>query len=353
MRTAPIRLAVLSLLAALTALTAADDPKTNALPDFDEVRQLIHAHLAGATDQDLNRAAVEGLLHSLRGKVRLVSNADDADARTNPPAVGKAIVLDDHIGYLRIAHVSEALPGEVARQCETFADSKKIIGLVLDLRFAEGEDYEAVVAVADLFIAKEKPLLDWGKGIVKSLANDQALNWPVAVLVNGETTGAAEALAAVLREARVALILGSSTRGAAMTATDFPLQDGQRLRIATAPVKLGDGTPLSAQGVQPDIVVSATPEMERAYLADPYANVSRTNLTAAATNTLSATNRPARRMRVNEADLVRARREGLSLDGDVSVGHEVEPEKAVIRDPALARAVDLLKGLAIVRRSRP
>ena len=30
----------------------------------------------------------------------------------------------------------------------------------------------------------------------------------------------------------------------------------------------------------------------------------------------------------------------------------VEPEKPLLRDPALARAVDLLKGLAVVRASR-
>jgi hypothetical protein len=64
------------------------------------------------------------------------------------------------------------------------------------------------------------------------------------------------------------------------------------------------------------------------------------------------TNRPGRRTRPNEADLVRARREGLSLDGDFPVGRDGEPEKPVIRDPTLARAVDLLKGLAIVRRTR-
>jgi len=353
MRTAPIRLAVLSLLATFTALFAADDAKTNAVPDFDEVQQLIHAHLAGATEPDLNRAAVEGLLHSLRGKVRLLGSAEDSNARSNSPAIGKAMVLEDHVGYLRIAHVSEALPGEITRQFKAFADSNKITGLVLDLRFADGEDYAAVVAVADLFAATEQPLLDWGHGIRKSSANTEAVTWPVAVLVNGETTGAAEALAAVLREAKVAVVLGGTTRGAAMTATDFPLQNGQRLRIATGPVKLGDGTPLSAQGVQPDIAISVSPEMERAYLADPYANLSRTNQTAIATNLSSATNAPARRMRVNEADLVRARREGLSLDGDVPVGHEVTPEKTIIRDPALARVVDLLKGLAIVRRSHP
>jgi len=352
MRTAPIRLGLLTLLAIVTALSAAENSATNATPDFDEVRQLVRTHLPGATDTELNRAAVEGLLHSLRGKVRLVNNADETSTGTNPPALGKATVLEDHIGYLRVSHVSASLPGEVASRCEEFSQGNKITGLVLDLRFADGDDYAAAAGVADLFMTTEKPLLEWGSAKAGSTEKISALNWPLAVLVNGETTGAAEALAAVLREAGAALILGSPTRGAAMTSADFPLQNGQQLRIASAPVKLGDGSPISGQGVKPDIAVTATSEMERTFLDDPYLIFTRTNLTATATNSMALTNRPTRRTRVNEADLVRARREGLSLDGDVPVSHDAEPEKPVIRDPALARAVDLLKGLAIVRRTR-
>lgn len=51
-------------------------------------------------------------------------------------------------------------------------------------------------------------------------------------------------------------------------------------------------------------------------------------------------------------DLVRARREGIRLDEDLTPQREAESEKPFLRDPALARAVDLLKGLAVVRRAR-
>jgi hypothetical protein len=43
----------------------------------------------------------------------------------------------------------------------------------------------------------------------------------------------------------------------------------------------------------------------------------------------------------------------LSLDGEFPVGRDLDPEKPILRDPVLARAVDLLKGLAVVRRPRP
>ena len=65
---------------------------------------------------------------------------------------------------------------------------------------------------------------------------------PVAVLVNHDTSGAAEVVGALVRETGTGLILGSTTAGRAMTTKDFPLEGGAELRIATGPIMLGNGT---------------------------------------------------------------------------------------------------------------
>jgi len=318
-------------------------------PDFEEVRGLVREHLTGASDSELNRASVEGLLNTLRGKVRLVGS--NSPASTSASAITKVTIIDNRIACLRVGQVSASLADEIRRQCINLSATNKLIGLVLDLRFAGGEDYAAAAAAADLFLPTQRPMLDWGKGTMKSSEKDDAFTWPVAVLVNTETIGAAEALAAVLRDTGVALILGGTTRGAAMTTQDFPLKNGQQLRIATSPVKLGNGEPLS-KGVKPDIEVKISSELERAFLEDPYVVSTKTNLASSGSVSAGTTNRPTRR-RPNEADLVRARRDGFSLEGEFPVGTDAEPEQPVLRDPTLARAVDLLKGLAVVRRARP
>lgn len=345
-------LCLLPLLTGLSTLPLAAQTGPENPPDFDEVRALVRSNLAGTTDADVNRAAVDGFLNAMRGKVRLLNETNAPNTQTNTTAIIKVTVFDDQIACLRVGRVSPSLPDEIRQHCESLATTNKLTGLILDLRFATGDDYAAAAAAADLFVATSRPLLDWGNGVVNSVKKTNALSWPAVVLVNAETTGAAEALAAILRDAGVALILGNTTRGAAMTTKDFSLNNGQRLRIATSPVKLGDGTSISTQGVKPDINVAVTVESERAFLDDPYATPVRTNLNTGSAETNAATNRPARRARPNEADLVRARRDGLSLDGDFLMGRDAEPEKPVIRDPALARAVDLLKGLAVVRRTR-
>jgi hypothetical protein len=137
-----------------------------------------------------------------------------------------------------------------------------------------------------------------------------------------------------------------------MTGKDYPLENGQRLRIAASPVKLGDGSDIPIEGVRPDIEVTVSRADELVYFADPYAMPTATPKMA---NDITASSdgsvRPqARRFRPSEADLVRARREGRDLEELLT--SERDSEKPTIRDPALARAVDVLKGLAVVRRSR-
>ena len=46
---------------------------TNPAPDFKEVYDLLRTNLTGATDENLNRAAVQGLVSQFPGKVSLVA----------------------------------------------------------------------------------------------------------------------------------------------------------------------------------------------------------------------------------------------------------------------------------------
>jgi len=292
----------------------------------------------------MNRAVVDGLLTGLRGKARLVSNSA---GDTKAARLGRSEVLEDDFVLLRVEEVGNDLAGEIKSRLQEISGTNKVKGIVLDLRFADGNDYGAAAAVVDLFVESERPLLDWGNGPVRSKAKADAIGLPVVALVNRETVGAPEVLAALLREVGTGLIIGNSTAGAGMMMREFPLKNGQRLQLAVAPVKFGDGKELSAQGVKPDIEVAVTLDAERAYREDAYATAVRASTSGRA----GVTNTAARRPRPNEADLVRSRREGTDLE-DLAVEREREPAKPVIRDPALSRAVDVLKGLAVVRRGR-
>ena len=322
---------------------------TNTAPAFEEVIGLVREHLAGSNEKEINRAAVQGLISQLYPRVSIVTNTTKPVAETKP--VGKTSLFDGPIGYVRIARVSDGLAKDIRDAHHELNTTNKLTGLVFDLRFANGDDYGAAAEVADLFCAKERPLLDFGKGMNRSKSKSDALKIPVAVLVNHQTASAAEALASVLREIGAGLIIGTNTAGQAALMKNYDLTNGGQLRIATSMIKLGDGTAVSMRGVKPDIEVAVAAADEKAYLADPFADLQAS--TEFPTSSLSSTNSANTnrvRRRISEANLVRARRDGASVD---ELPEREEPEKLEVRDVALARALDVLKGLAVVKQFRP
>lgn len=358
-----MRIGIRSLLAATLALLggqaeglcAETKARAGAGAEFREVYDLVRAHLAGATEGELNAAAVQGLVSALGPRVALVTNGAAARAAAEIPLVSKSEVFDGDILYLRVGRVGAGLVGAITQAYSKPGTTNKLSGLALDLRYAAGADYAAAAAAADLFARKEQALLDWGNGIVKSKAGKDAISVPVAVLVNRQTAGAAEALAAVLRQTGAGLVLGGRTAGQAMVWQEFALKNGERLRIATGSVQLGDGTAMPEDGLKPDITVEVSPEAELAFYADAYRAGDQASPMAgtgvASTNQAAGTNRTARRARFNEADLVRERREGIS-EADLLAMRQREADKPMVQDPALARALDLLRGLAVVRGGR-
>jgi hypothetical protein len=207
------------------------------------------------------------------------------------PALAKAVILENDALYLRVGHVEKNLAAEIRSAQNTLTATNKTAGTILDLRFAGGDDPDAAKTAADLFTKRKLPL---------------------AILVNGETRGAAAALAADLRGANDGLVFGDSSK------------------------------------VKPDIEVKTSLADERAFLENPFATLaqSETNSSPSTNNFLSFVDR------TTEADLVREKIKDGDEDEDSAPTQPTEPQKPFIRDPVLARAVDLIKGLAVVRQSR-
>ena len=333
--------ALLALAGQLPLAAATNNPS----PDFQEVYDLIRQHAVGVSTDELNRAAVQGLLAALGPKVSLGTN--ETTLNSTNKLVAETILFEGDIAYLRITRVEYGLAKAVGETIEQLKATNKVSGIVLDLRYTHGLGYKAATDTVDLFVSKSQPLLDWGGGgMVSSHEKADAITVPTVVLVNHQTSGAAEALAAMVREAGAGLILGNRTAGNAMIMEDFRLNDGEHLRIGSVPVKLGDGTMLPTDGVKPDIDVTVSEEAERDFYADAFLVVSNKAAGNSATNQPSGTNET--RVRFNEAELVREHRAGESPE-EQTAKRPPEPQVPVVSDPALARALDLLKGLAVVR----
>jgi hypothetical protein len=316
--------------------------------DFQEIYELLKMHLAGVNESELEQAAVEGLITELYPHVAIVTNGP---ARTNTGTLAATSILEGAYGYFRFNGVADEIDKEFNSAFKRLASTNKLKGIVLDLRFARGEDYPAAAALADGFFSTRQPLVDWGDGMKFSSQKTNAMSLPVAILVNNETAGSAEAFAGMLRRSEIGLLIGDNTAGQASLSREFTLKNRQKLRVATTPVKIAGGQTIDRRGLSPDIAVEVSPTEERAFLQDAYRVTARSNGTVAGTNQVAgaSTNRQPRR-RLNEAELVRMQREGIDFDEFVP-GRDAGPARPpVITDPALARALDLLKGLAVVHR---
>ena len=196
--------------------------------------------------------------------------------------------LDNDVLRLRVEHLTGNFPTQWLDVQPTNPPS----GLILDLRAADSE--KNVVSPTSGFFADK--------------------NLPVIILVNGQTSGAAAAWAADLRKTGGGILVGS---------TNFT--SGQ---------------------IHPDIFISVSGDEEKKFLIDPFYNPAPTK-----SSVLSATNGYLPFIdHTSEADLVRKRvKDG---EEDASDTPRTLPAQPVIRDPALARAVDLLKALAVLKQSR-
>lgn len=336
-----------------TAAQAAD-----ASMDFSEVYQVLKANLAGVSERDLNAAAVKGLLEQLGPKASLVEEGTLPVSTNASRSPVSAEMFDKHFAYLRVSALTTGVGAEVQSAYERLQTTNSLKGLVIDLRYAGGQDYAAAVSLADRFFAAETALVDWGEGWKRSSAKTNAISLPMAVLVNRKTTGAAEALAGILRQRDVGLLIGTNTAGQASMAKVFQLKTGQRLRVAVAPLKVADGVELPLSGIKADIEVEVSPEDERAYYSDAYKVIAKPAraLNLATNESIAAATNRAPRRRLNEAELVRMNRDGQSLEREPLSANPTPPvpENLVpmVNDPTLARALDLLKGLAVVRQFR-
>lgn len=337
----------------LLAAAVGSAAPTVSTPRFDEVYRLLSTNLDGVSREQLNRAAVEGLVDKLSPSVRLIdAPGAETPEKTNAAGIASVRLFDGAFAYIRLGSVNAEAGDSFSRIFQEMSKTNhaKIKGVVLDLRFASGTDYAAAAKVADCFFNSTRPLLNWRSGSAHATEKNDAILAPVAVLVNSRTCGAAEALAAVLRDSGAGLLLGEPTSGRASIFKEFPLANGDKLRVAVANVTVGAGTVLT-NGLNPDIPVEASLPDEEAWLRDPYKVLHPEEV--AKTNDTNAPPQPAR-PRFNEAELVREHAAGEDQDEFTTAGPEADDQTVpVVADPVLARALDLLKGLAVIQPVRP
>lgn len=138
-------------------------------------------------------------------------------------------------------------------------------GIIMDLRASPGGQLGTAVEVADLFL---------DEGIIASVRGrnpnevtyysakdgDVASNKPLVVLVDGQTSSAAEVLTAALQEQSRAKVVGTRSYGKGTIQNLLKLPNGGTLSLSGEYLYTPSGAKLAETGVVPDICTYEMPE---------------------------------------------------------------------------------------------
>lgn len=291
-------------------------------------------------ETELNRATFEGILTRLGRGVVLLSNP--AGESTEPAAPFFGEILEGHIGYVRFGALVRPNLDALEANLKTFA-AKKVDALVIDLRAgAATNDFATASEFAKRFCPKGKPLFSLRKTTARqertfTSDRDPAYQGLTIILTDGDTAGAAEAIAGTIHLYDRALVVGQPTAGRAVEYSDLKLPSGKILRVAVGEAVLPEGRPLFPGGLQPDVPV----EMPTADKREVFQQSREKGMTPFIVE--------AERPHLNEAALISGKNPELeAMEAAQRRGRG--PEKTTVRDPVLQRALDLVTSIGIFER---
>ena len=222
----------------------------------------------GIDPADLERARLQGVLQKLGKNARLTSKK-----ATNEIPLGvnfKTEILPRSILYIRLGDLA---PDNISQFGESLKKESKSKAIILDLRAtAPNASFEDAARVITFFTGGGKTLFSLvGSGIASGrnfvTQGDALFTGIVFVLINEETRGPAEVVAASLRQQVNALIVGKKSAGEALEFSSLLVNDRLNLEIAVGRIVL-PGLPeeFLQNGVTPDLAVKSDLVSEREIL---------------------------------------------------------------------------------------
>ena len=292
---------------------------------------------AALNETELNRATLTGLLSRLGRGVMLLP------ARPGPAAPAQPFyreIIDGHIGYLRPGALSKSDLQETDATLRNFA-GQKVNAIILDLRTStEPNDYAVAAEFAKRFVPNGKPLFTLRGPTAKqerifTSNQEPAYTGFVVLLVDGETAGATEAVARVLRFYDKAIVIGETTAGRAVESSDLLLPSGKILRVAVAAAVLPDERTGFPEGIKPDLPVAMSREEKH--------QIFQQSLTRGIGPFVFEADRP----HLNEAALLAGTYPEIEAAQAAQQRRTRGGEKVVLHDAPLQRAVDLITSIDV------
>ncbi|MGE0174106.1 MAG: S41 family peptidase [Oligoflexales bacterium] len=173
-------------------------------------------------------------------------------------SVEATVIQSDGFNFLHLAvdSFSHKTTEEIVSSVDAALEKVgNLHGLILDLRSNPGGLLDQAVGVSDLFLQQGKIVSTIGRKTEEEVANveDSDLDYPLIVLINGESASASEIVAGALQDQNRALVIGQPSFGKGSVQTVFELPGEQALKLTIAKYLTPSGRSIQNSGIVPDI----------------------------------------------------------------------------------------------------
>ena len=186
----------------------------------------------------------------------------DVERRNITTASVESKMLEDSIGYIKIVQFEEITYDQFKASLDEL-QAENMQGLIIDVRNNPGGLLKVTEKIADelvpagVVVSTENKV---GKNEVY-YADDEYINIPIVVLVNGNSASASEVLAGAIKDTGRGKLVGETTFGKGVVQSVIPLSDGSALKVTTAKYFTPSGVCIQGIGIEPDFEVTLPVEL--------------------------------------------------------------------------------------------
>jgi carboxyl-terminal processing protease len=176
--------------------------------------------------------------------------------------------VDVDFGYFQVTHFTRKSADELLEQIEYMQGYHEgpLKGIVLDLRNNPGGVLVPAVTMADGFLDDGLIVTTRGRAENQLEYTAESGQWldgvPMVVLVNRSSASASEVLAGALQDHGRALIVGEKTFGKGSVQSVLNLRNGSGIRLTTSRYYTPNGRSIQAEGILPDVEITAVQMIE-------------------------------------------------------------------------------------------
>jgi carboxyl-terminal processing protease len=269
----------------------------------------------------------------------------------------KSRLEGEDVGYIRITSFNEQTDVGLNNAFKTLKQQagNKLVGVVLDLRNNPGGLLEQAVNVSNAFLDKGEIVSIRGRKVQSAQRfnaqadKDVSGGLPVVVLINGGSASASEIVAGALQDHHRAVLMGTRSFGKGSVQTIVELSDHSAMRLTTARYYTPSGRSIQAKGIDPDIVVEAA-KIEKLAGGDTRHEA---DLRGALPNPDQKAPTGANAPAPGPSSQAKPDQGGQTAAPKPETGPSDVAVAGTDQDYQLARAVDLLRGIAMFGKTIP